>query len=1554
MTQPTTRNQSINYFGFLSKELGDLRGAITLAHELIQNADDAKNDAGELSASRITFDVRDDALVVSNDAVFREIDFHRMEVLADGTKREEEGHRTTGAFGVGFISVYQVTDRPEIQSSGRRWILRPEKLRVRIDEFRDPSITKDKGTVFRLPWAFGGSRVRRGLKVPPVDADSIDAFVEELKGALPTAILFLKKLDTIELRRNGEPVRCVTRVVEDSSITIEYDGVIRDWRIIEGDFAQEALEIKAKFSTYMDSNREDRVRIAIRDTLLDNGVLSATLPTEQSTGLPFHIDADFFPAADRKSIAFEDSYDHRSEWNRAAIRAAASMLRDNLIPMRDMFSQDASTFWAMLGQLHKVYDEHRNETRRPLGAFWEALLPVLRTSPIVYTESGQWLASAEVRITTGEVEKEAVQAFGALGIETVHLELGRYRNILTSTNNGIGVRPLRVEDIYEALDRKGMVKQVLDVSPLEPDLLKLLCTGIHSALERTRSERQQEAITLLRKCALAPAVGGGLWSCESLYRTDESTYAIFATLGIPFSTEEGIPLLERLCDQFDAPSAIVELEAMHSEDLDFQSKWRHGQFDPVALLGWFDTNRRELVEDEELAVRLAGIPVFPSTRNLRSLKELWLPGGFDDPLGDTDLVDMKRLRGLSDFLRFLGARELTFLKYAEHYVSKAFAPSSAADLKTKRKLLGVLTTRIGEIRENNGLKMKLASANIVECTDGKFRGPNQAYFPGEEVRQVFGSSVHYARLAENAENRTDFYRWLGVANSPRPQDIKSFVDILTKTTPTQSSTQRIKRILEVIGKAFPHVSSEMRNRYGFLQTKAWLPSVGDSDKWYRPDQLYAIYNKSLFESQAQFLDLSLGVQRAISDFLAYLGVNRSPETFRVVNHLLECSRQNVMPPKGIYEWLNNVVEPNHLRKLVNSKCLRVEGKYLRPDQVFWGQHLLGRFRVQLGEEFRSYQKLLSVLGIREAPDYKDAIQVLKEVSVEVGHNKLEPKDEKVVRQCWVMLSEALEEGEVDDGSIRAALNEIDCVPNIRDVLQPPAWTYFEDRPGLADKFTLLRHNVIVREERVWLAMAAAGVSPVSEAVQGFVQEAVNQQEDERLKRRVMERVDLIRTISNDAVQPDGIRFIRADQLKVNWRLEAFKRTETTQVESALAHLEKFEGAIYFTLEGDNHPWSAIARELTLAIAPGAEVSSIAPGIRIILEANSLGDAVREFNELGIAQTQELGEVESEGSVAVSFEEVPPFEGEDEPPPRDRAASGGEADEDSQVEVGESEGIESMLADAAVDAPARSSDGVVDGVARPSGPADTGSTSSGTGRRGSSAGVSPGAVDETVETSPGRATESEPFAKVFFGVQTFIPSDAPDQEARLPAGGPKTDESAMRDTHRSGQIGRSGAHVRKPVTRWEPTEAAKDLADKFRDMTHSDYVKRCQVCGKTFAMSSGESQVFVVHVVPPSADNRTNHFGNLMGLCGWHYALVRYGEWAFVDHITGEPGRDWKHMRDLVLNASEEIDEADNLYIAVPARFSNTYQQWNSERVTEPARVRYSIPHWKYLCKLLKT
>ena len=267
--EPTYLSQGVSYLGFLAQQLGDLRGKATLAHELIQNADDAKDDYGNLSATIISFDVTDDALIVSNDAVFREADFDRMRELASGSKRRESGDRTTGAFGVGFISVYQITDRPEIHSAGRRWIFRPENNEgQKIKQTMDPSVTKDKGTLFRLPWAFQESKVRQELRSPIVDEAYVDSFVGELSEALPKAILFLKKLESIDLLRNGERVTQVTRVVEGDTVLADCNGETKIWRFLEGGFSREASNLRARFSSLIDTDRSSGVRIAVPDSLV--------------------------------------------------------------------------------------------------------------------------------------------------------------------------------------------------------------------------------------------------------------------------------------------------------------------------------------------------------------------------------------------------------------------------------------------------------------------------------------------------------------------------------------------------------------------------------------------------------------------------------------------------------------------------------------------------------------------------------------------------------------------------------------------------------------------------------------------------------------------------------------------------------------------------------------------------------------------------------------------------------------------------------------------------------------------------------------------------------------------------------------------------------------------------------------------------------------------------------------------------------------------------------------------------------------------------------------
>src|SRR5262249_55792888 len=147
LRQPTTLSRGIDYLGDLGAKLRDLQGDRTLAYELIQNADDAP------TATFISFDITPEALVVDNDSAFSDCvsveqpecpwkdapehgyrcDFHRIRNIASGDKRTEPG--TTGAFGIGFITVYQVTDAPEIISAGRHWKLheeRPQDHRIEV------------------------------------------------------------------------------------------------------------------------------------------------------------------------------------------------------------------------------------------------------------------------------------------------------------------------------------------------------------------------------------------------------------------------------------------------------------------------------------------------------------------------------------------------------------------------------------------------------------------------------------------------------------------------------------------------------------------------------------------------------------------------------------------------------------------------------------------------------------------------------------------------------------------------------------------------------------------------------------------------------------------------------------------------------------------------------------------------------------------------------------------------------------------------------------------------------------------------------------------------------------------------------------------------------------------------------------------------------------------------------------------------------------------------------------------------------------------------------
>jgi len=1033
-------------------------------------------------------------------------------------------------------------------------------------------------------------------------------------------------------------------------------------------------------------------------------------------------------------------------------------------------------------------------------------------------------------------------------------------------------------------------------------------------LENARGQNEQlEARKILGECSLAPGLDGRLWPCRVAYQADEQTSYMFSTLltNATFLSETKVPLFDKLCPDFSANLALQELT--HLDAVIIETALTQGRLEPSTLLRWFDDKKSELTADKNLRERLASLPIFPSGSKLRPLRDLWLPGGFDDPLGLTDFVDTSKLKGLYDFLRFLGAKELTFIDYVKQHIPQAFTAESRVVTPKKLEIITLLARRIGEIKDDPNAKSVLANTNIVECIDGVFRQPSKVYVSRPEVREVFANFVNYARLPEKSEGVIDLYRWLGVAEQPRVEDVLRLIEQVKSKPPSQQSRILVAKIIEALGKAWEKLPDTTKNQYHVLKNTPWLPAEKDLITWYRPSDLFASYNKTLFESQAKFIDIPIRAQQQITSILQFLGVNLSPKPYQVVAHLLKCAADDVDPPQGIYLWLNNNVDqPGVLAPLKDKPCLRIQSKYFCPDQVFWGQHRFGRYRIALGSDLQQYGKLLTVLDIRQNPDYTDAIKVLGEIAKEVGNSPLQPEDMDVVTSCWVMTNDALQHGEAANDDLYTKLSDSKCIPNRQNILTRPTWIFFEDRPGLAEKFPdLLANNTIPRPERAWQAMAAAGVRPISEVVTGEIVESTNPWEDGWLTQVIAERSSQIKRViesispgarDDGAILLKDIRFFRADDVKIQWHLNAFNRKQVSLPETVMAHLYRSDKCIYFKLNEGDYPWLDLARELAQAIAPGERVIPVSFGIKAVLEAIDKSSAERQLDTLGIARIQELTLVGDSTNVIIQSFDEKPASGELELTlPQGEVITTSSEEQRPQVE-----GFDKELPDEL----------------------------------------------ETPEPAS-QSVEGIPFAQRLYEAQTITPSAATDSQIWLPEGGPRTEESARKHTEQSVQFGRQGTIMPKLVMHWEPKRAAKALENEFKRMVHGDYGKRCQICSRTFKTRSGEPQAFVVHIVQPSADLRTNHFGDLVGLCAWHSELVQHGQWAWIDYETGEPVEGWERLQALLQSAPQRTDESGNIYVGLLMRFWNVYQDRSPEPKTIDEEIRYSIPHWKYLCELLR-
>lgn len=387
----------VDLIGAIHTLLQGYSGGISIIRELAQNADDAPG----ADERWLEFHFRPDQLVVRNSSQFREKDFQRIKRVASGGKIFDE-HKTTGAFGVGFVSVYQLTDTPILRSSGREIIFLPEQGKAPPKPCPVTHYTE-----FELPYRCERTPVGDRLGMDVITEAWVRNLIDtEIPREVPALLFFQRKLQRIAVYENNHLVLEVRRTIVPATSAHEPDRITITITHMTTQTEQHWLRFSGQVPGPV-PHRADKNHTPEKDTLVQivvpdsdvpsdawqqAGRLYNYLPTDMHTGLPFHINGDFYPSTDRKSI--DIGHDWHRTWNKQVLQALGDCFADALPYLLEHFQDEPLQLYQRLPI--KPADELVKEPIQ--RRFFEAARPLA----IYYTHAG-WRTAKDARWVRSEL-----------------------------------------------------------------------------------------------------------------------------------------------------------------------------------------------------------------------------------------------------------------------------------------------------------------------------------------------------------------------------------------------------------------------------------------------------------------------------------------------------------------------------------------------------------------------------------------------------------------------------------------------------------------------------------------------------------------------------------------------------------------------------------------------------------------------------------------------------------------------------------------------------------------------------------------------------------------------------------------------------------------------------------------------------------------------------------------------------------------------------------------------------------------------------------------------
>lgn len=1127
-----------NLLGNIKSHLAALQGYDVMALELLQNADDAK-------AEIVTFDVTDKGLFVVNSGEFTycgnlhnrpcafsatknySCDYHRIADVGSGGKLSRSDN--IGRFGIGFVSTYQITDHPEIQSSGIKLVLHPEKGQW----FSEP-LVNTQGTTFFLPWADDpNTEARLALGLSHISSEHIEQLVDDFQKVLRKSLLFLRHIRTAELRRNGKLLlACDLDRDEESELIISFrpSGEIERWHILRTDASEAAAQLHASHPRLESLGRGTKISIGLRvdPESLTEGLLYAFLPTEQSTGLPLHINADFFPESDRKAVIFA-GHQHEQAWNEMLIDAAAAELAKDPEHLLTMLGH--AQFWQIFA---RAYELSRSSNHPAcFKRFWERLKVTGAQAHITLAYDGSVQCPSDVFLPRTPLISTQANTLLEIGGRLVAENLRSFQTAI----NQLGA-PILTFDRLVALLEQAMAKVVAGELKIEIERLENFYRPLWGMVNDLLPDATNQTPT--NNLSMKRLLGIPFIVTEDLYVvTIDQTYVVPAALEagriasllprLAIAAQDIIecPKIARLFDQLDLGGVVRHIETMCTNEpmndvIGVEQQELHDLYEMFA-----DLDRYTKV-DKAVYQALRNLPIWLSSRGLTKASQALLPGNFTDPTGQADLLDTTVLStSAREFVSSkLDVQTQTIEAFVQSVLPRFFNENGPLDTSKYARLIGEIANYPSLVNDES-IRLLLRELPIIPTKDGNWSRPTKTYRRTDDLVKVLGDATSLwlddTRIP-NTRSVHSFIDSIGLRSSPMAEHlVERMIFIAEKYPPTEDANRSSSYAFYVLCDHYDEWKEKpfFRTSIRRLSGMKCFPAEGDTENWYLSSDLYAPYRAEAFRSQAKILDFKNTI-RLKTDLLQDLNVTINPEINLVLGHLQHCVNTGLQPHVLTYQVLNEHAQRSdpHIAILAESRCIYVESQknFVRPNQLYWLPQQLGRYAFTIPGILETFKPLFTAIGVKNTPEGRDYIDILLDIVGEYYEQSkpISGVDRSVYETCLIGIAASDEQDEISVSDIQR-LQEAPSILNLSGHPTHPDEVLLQDSEWHVGFFNEdLDRALCKAAPELWPLIEKVGVRRLSESTEVTLEMVDGHQIDEPLiAKKLIERIDILARLLHD-------------------------------------------------------------------------------------------------------------------------------------------------------------------------------------------------------------------------------------------------------------------------------------------------------------------------------------------------------------------------------------------------------------------------------------------------------